>query len=201
LSALTLLGTTLGLGFTSGLNLYATILATGIALRSGWLTLPPTLDGLRVLESTPVLAAAAVLFLVEFVADKVPIVEHAWDVVHTVIRPIGAVWLAWSALGGAHLSPPIETATLLLVGGVSASTHLGKAGTRLLSTSAGGHLFGLNTLLSLLEDVISLIVAPLALAHPLVTLAIVAVVGTSFAMLAAKGYRYLRGTRRRAPSY
>jgi len=201
MSALTLLATTLGLGFTAGLNLYATVLATGFALRAGWLTLPASLDGLRVLESTPVLAVAAVLFVVEFIADKIPFVEHAWDAVHTLVRPIGAVWIAWTAIGGAHLPPAAETALLLIVGGVSASTHLGKAGTRVLATSAGGHVWGLNAILSLLEDVVSFVVAPLALAHPIAALVIVAVVGTAFLMLAAKGYRYLRGTRRRAPSY
>ena len=201
MTAITLLGTTLGLGFTAGLNLYATILATGIAMRLGWLALPAPFEGLRVLSDPVVLVVAGVLYVVEFIADKVPLVEHAWDAVHTVVRPIGGVWIAWAALSGTHLSEPVQLATLLLVGGITAGTHLGKAGSRVVATASGGHLFGLNMALSVLEDAVTFVVAPLAIAHPLAALIAVAVVGFGLFAVATKGYRYLRGTRRQARAY
>ncbi len=196
MTAIALLGTTLGLAFTSGLNLYATVLATGVAIRMGWLSVPPAFGGLDVLAHPAVLAAAAVLYVIEFVADKVPIVEHLWDAVHTVVRPVGAVWVAWTAVSGVHLSAPAETVLLLAVGSVAASTHFGKAGSRVASAVSGGHFAGVGLVLSLFEDLVSFVVAPLAIAHPLVALAITAVLLAALGALVAKGYRYLRGTRR-----
>lgn len=201
MSAVTLLGTTLGLGFASGLNLYATILITGLAVRMGWLTLPAQFGGLAVLAHPAVLTVAAILYVVEFFADKIPFVEHAWDAVHTIIRPAGAVWLAWAALSGTHLSDAEQLALLLLVGGVTASTHFGKAGSRVVATASGGHFFGLNMALSVVEDLATFVVAPLAIAHPAIALIVTLVVGVALFTLAAKGYRYLRGTWHRTRAY
>lgn len=200
MTAIALLGTTLGLGFTSGLNLYATVFVTGLAVRLGWLTLPPQFDGLAVLAHTSVLSVAAVLYAIEFVADKMPVVEHAWDVVHTVVRPAGAIWLGWAAMSGAHVSEVEQTIVVLLVGGVALATHVGKAGSRVAATAAGGHLFGLNMLISIIEDLATFVVAPLAIAHPLIALSVTAVFLIAVIWLAAAGIRYLRGNRKADPS-
>jgi hypothetical protein len=196
MSAIALLGTTLGLGFTAGLNLYATVFVTGLAVRLGWLTLPPQFAGLAVLSHPAVLVVAGVLYVVEFAADKVPVVEHAWDAVHTIIRPLGAIWLGWAALAGTQVSEPAEVAIVLLAGGVALSTHLGKAGSRVVATASGGHLFGLNTAVSLVEDLVTFVVAPLAIAHPLAALTVAVVCLAGVFWLAAKGWRWLRGTAR-----
>jgi hypothetical protein len=168
-----LLGTTLGFAFAAGLNLYATVLVIGAAIRFGWVALPPALAGLSVLAHPAVLIVAAVLYAVEFLADKIPAVDHAWDLVHSVIRPAGAVWIAWRAAGGSGLSEPVEVALLLAAGGVALTTHAGKAGARLAVGATGGHFLGLGILLSLLEDVVAFLVAPLSLLAPVLVLAVV----------------------------
>jgi hypothetical protein len=198
MKTLTLLGTTLGFAFTAGLNLYATIFVIGVALRTGWVVPPPALAGLFVLAHPAVLAAAGVMYVVEFLADKIPAVDHAWDLVHTVIRPVGAVWIAWRTIGGAGLSEPIEVALLLVAGGVALSSHAGKAGTRLATASVGGHFFGLALVLSLVEDLIAFVVAPLALLQPLLVLAFVIVALGGLALGIPAGIRRLR--RKRQPS-
>ena len=118
-----------------------------------------------------VLGAAAVMYVVEFLADKIPAVDHAWDAVHTVVRPVGAAWIAWRTVGGAGFSEPVEVALLLVAGGVALTAHAGKAGTRLAAASVGGHFFGLGVALSLIEDVVAFVMAPLALLKPLLVLA------------------------------
>jgi membrane protein implicated in regulation of membrane protease activity len=75
-----------------------------------------------------VLGVAGGMFLIEFVADKVPWVDSIWDVVHTFVRPAGAVLLAIAALG--DMSPPVLTVAALLAGGASLATHGTKAGVR-----------------------------------------------------------------------
>ena len=192
MKTLTLLGTTLGLSFTAGLNLYATILATGLALRMSWLQLPAGLEGLSVLAHPAVLIVAGILYAVEFLADKIPAVDIVWDVIHTFVRPLGGVLIAWAAVSGAHVPQALEVPLLLLAGGVTLSTHAGKAGTRLASTGAGGHALGAGIGLSLLEDVAAVAIAPLALAHPVAALAVVVVALALLALVAPLGWRLLK---------
>jgi hypothetical protein len=198
MKTLTLLGTALGFAFTAGLNLYATILVIGVTLRFGWIVPPASLSGLSVLAHPAVLGAAGVMYLIEFLADKIPAVDHAWDAIHTFIRPIGAAWIAWRTIGGAGLPEPVEVALMLVAGGVALSSHAGKAGTRLAAASVGGHLFGFGIALSLLEDVIAFAVAPLALLHPLLVLALVVVALIGLVAAIPMGLRVLR--RKRQPS-
>src|SRR5690606_21020527 len=91
-----LLGLTLGTSFASGLNVYAVVATAGLFQRLGWGALPPALE----VQAHPlVLGLSALLFLVEFVADKVPYLDNIWDAVHTFIRPAAAIVLAVGALG------------------------------------------------------------------------------------------------------
>ena len=77
----------LGLSLVSGINLYATILVVGLSIRYEWVMgLPPEL---HVLAHPAVLTVAGILYVVEFLADKVPVVASLWDLVHTFIRPAG----------------------------------------------------------------------------------------------------------------
>jgi len=192
MTALALLGTTLGFAFSAGLNLYATTLVIGLALRFGWVTPPASLAGLTVLADPLVLVVSAVMYLVEFLADKIPAVDHAWDAIHTIVRPVGAAWIAWRTIGGAGLPEPVEVALLLVAGGVALTAHAGKAGTRLASASVGGHFLGVGLALSLLEDLVAFIMAPLAVLQPLLVLAIVIVAVGGLALMIPKGIRVLR---------
>lgn len=196
MKTLTLLGTTLGFAFAAGLNLYATVLVIGVAIRFGWVTLPAQLSTLSILADPIVLGAAAVLYAIEFLADKIPVVDHVWDVGHSVIRPVGAMWIAWRTIGGSGLPEPVEVALLMAAGGVAFSSHAGKAGTRLATASAGGHFLGLGIVLSLLEDALAFVIAPLSLVMPLVVLVLVLVglVGVVFIARRVRRRRRSRAT-------
>src|SRR5260370_22532115 len=92
------LGLALGAGFSSGLNLYATVATLGLLQRFGVLHLPP---GLQALAHPWVLGIAIALYLLEFLADKIPYVDTVWDAIHTFIRPPAAAILAYAAAGAA----------------------------------------------------------------------------------------------------
>ncbi|HOC17732.1 MAG TPA: DUF4126 domain-containing protein [Vicinamibacterales bacterium] len=191
MNTLALLGTVFGLAFSAGLNLYATVLVTGLAVRLDWVSLPQNLSSLEALGHPVVLGAAALLYAVEFLADKIPAVDHLWDAAHSVIRPAGAAWIAWRAAGGSGLSEPAEIALLLAAGGIALTTHATKATTRVAVGATGGHALGLGVGLSLLEDVVAFIVSPLAILIPILILLLVVVT------LAFAGWVVWRLARRR----
>ncbi|MCW5590787.1 MAG: DUF4126 domain-containing protein [Burkholderiales bacterium] len=111
--------------WASGLRLYLVIFALGLAARLGYLTLP---EGLAVLSHAYVIAAAGFLLAIEFLADKVPGIDSAWDAFHTFIRiPAGAL-LAAGAAG--HDLTALTVAAGLLGGTITAGTHFAKAGGR-----------------------------------------------------------------------
>jgi hypothetical protein len=121
------LALSLGAGWASGINLYATILVLGFLGATGRMVLP---EGMEVLADPLVMFAAGFMYLVEFFADKVPGVDTAWDTLHTFIRiPAGAI-LAASAVG--DVGPGAELAAAILGGGMAAASHATKAGTRVL---------------------------------------------------------------------
>lgn len=171
METLSVLGTLTGLAFTSGLRLYSTVLAVGLGARFGYLTVPPALSQLEVLERTPILVLAAVCFVLEFVADKIPWVDSIWDAVHTFIRPIGAAILAATAVGAAD--PAIAVGAALLSGGVALSSHSAKAGARVVANHSPEPFSNIG--LSLAEDGLALGGVWLAISHPLVALALVTI--------------------------
>lgn len=128
LSATALAG---GLSWASGLRLYMTLFMAGAMARAGWLELP---SALQVLESPWVLGVTGVLLVVEFLADKIPGLDSAWDAIQTFIRiPAGAI-LSVAALG--QMDPAWTTIAALLGGTLAASAHFTKAGSRaLINTS------------------------------------------------------------------
>ncbi len=83
---------TMGVAWASGINLYAAILMLGLLGTTGNMVLPP---GLEILMNPLVLFAAGAMYLIEFVADKIPGVDNTWDGLHTFIRiPAGAMLAA-----------------------------------------------------------------------------------------------------------
>src|SRR5258708_12094259 len=92
------LGLALGAGFSSGLNLYATVATLGLLQRFGVIHLAP---GLQRLSHPWVLGTAVALYLLEFFADKIPFVDTIWDAIHTFIRPPAAALLAFPPPGPA----------------------------------------------------------------------------------------------------
>ena len=112
----------MGTAWTSGINLYATVAALGIANRLEMIQLPQNLE---VLSHPGVIAIACIMYLIEFFADKVPYVDTGWDALHTFIRvPAGAI-LAARSLG--DMNPALELMALLAGGSIAFVAHGTKA--------------------------------------------------------------------------
>ncbi|MCD6582001.1 MAG: DUF4126 domain-containing protein [Desulfuromusa sp.] len=117
----------MGVAWASGINLYAAILVLGLLGSTGNIILPADL---QILASPLVLFAAGAMYFIEFIADKIPGVDTSWDALHTFIRiPAGAV-MAVGAVG--EVDPAVSLAAAIAGGGLAASTHATKAGTRVL---------------------------------------------------------------------
>ncbi len=184
----TVLGSTVGIGFLSGFRLYATVLAIGLAVRFHVFTLSQEMSTLSILADTKVLIAAGAICVIEFLADKIPWVDSAWDSVHTVIRPLAAVALAGAALG--DMDPILKTVLALVSGSVALGTHSAKAATR-LAVNHSPEPFS-NVALSLAEDVAAPLGLWVVLQHPVVALGLVSAFGLLFAVLAPRIYRALK---------
>jgi hypothetical protein len=182
---ITTLALTLGIGWASGINLYAAILTLGIMQAAGAIVLPPNLE---ILAEPLVVFAAAFMYMVEFFADKIPGVDSGWDALHTFIRiPAGAV-LAAAAVG------PVDPGWMLaagLVGGtLAAGSHATKAGTRLL-INASPEPFS-NWAASVAEDVSVIAGLWLALHHPIVFVLLLIGFVALVVWLAPKLFRVLK---------
>jgi hypothetical protein len=155
------------LGFASGIRLYAVLLVVGLVGFAGWVQLP---SGLAILQHPWVIGAAAAMFLVEFVADKVPGIDTVWDGIQTFIRiPAGAA-LAAGVFGGMD-SAAWTTVAALLGGSLAATSHFTKAGTRAAANTSPEPFSNLG--LSVAEDITTAGLLWLVLTHPLVALALV----------------------------
>ena len=178
------LGTPLGLAFASGLNAYLPMLAFALAVR--WLHLYGVNPHFAFTTQSWFIAALVILTLLDFVADKIPLIEHVWNAVHTIIRPIAgaivAVVASSSVLPGMHIMAATSTSgsgaapvalsaipvtgvallVILIVGGVLAAlSHTSKLTARFVSTITSAGF--LNIVLSLVEDVLVLIIVLLSL--------------------------------------
>jgi hypothetical protein len=154
--------------WASGLRLYLVVFVLGLAAHQGYVALP---EGLEVLSHPWVIAASGILLTVEFLADKVPGVDSAWDALHTFIRiPAGAL-LAAGAAG--HDLTALTVAAGLLGGSITAGTHLAKAGGRAALNLSPEPLS--NWIASFTEDTLVLGGIWVALNYPAVFLASLAV--------------------------
>ena len=153
-------------GWASGINVYATILVTGLLGRYGGVEGVPD-----VLERNEILLPAAALFAIEFVADKIPYVDNVWDAVHTAIRPTLAAVLGALLAGEAN---DLGEAVAAVLGGTTAlASHAAKASLRLAVNASPEPVS--NIVLSLAEDTVVVAVLLLAVDHPWWALAAAAV--------------------------
>ena len=156
------------LAWASGIRLYLVVFAVGLAGYLGYVELP---HGLKVLEHPWVIGAAGLMLVMEFVIDKVPAMDSAWDAIHTFIRiPAGALLAAGAT--GDTLSA-LTVAAGLLGGTITAGTHLTKAGGRALINTSPEPVT--NWTASFTEDALVLGGIWFAFHHPLVFLAGLAV--------------------------
>lgn len=158
----------MGFSFAAGLNLYATVAILGLASRYEWVRLPPQFAAF---DNNIVIGAALALYLVEFVADKIPWVDSVWDAAHTVIRPVGGAVIAVTTLGEA--SPGMEGLVALLGGALAASSHLTKASARAAANTSPEPFS--NWFLSLAEDAFVVGLGVLALKYPVAAAVVVGV--------------------------
>jgi hypothetical protein len=179
------LGLALGAGFSSGLNLYATVATLGVLQRFGLIHLPPRLE---VLAHPIVLGSAIALYLIEFLADKVPYLDTIWDAIHTFIRPPAAAVIAY----GAAASAPAEWrwVAALLAGGVALTSHSAKASTR-AAVNTVPEPFS-NWALSLGEDALAVWLTWFTTAHPTATIVLVSVLLVVCVVLLYYLFRFAR---------
>ncbi len=143
---ITTLALTMGTAWAAGINLYATIAVLGILGITGNVVLP---EQLTILQDPMVIGAAALMYLVEFFADKTPGVDTGWDAIHSFIRIPAGVMLAAGAVG--EVNPSIVIAAGILGGGIAATSHTIKAGSRVLINTSPEPFS--NWTASILEDV------------------------------------------------
>lgn len=165
---LQLLGVAVGLASLAGVNLYLTVFVTGLAVRFDWIALAPEYTRLEVLGDPVVLSVAGFLCVMEFLADKLPWVDSAWDAVHTAIRPAGAALLAVLVLGDAN--PVFDVIIGLLAAWLGLTTHALKSVVR-LQANASPEPFS-NAGLSVTEDAAVVLGLGLVFTHPLIALVV-----------------------------
>ena len=157
----------MGSAWVSGINLYACVATLGLLSRFAHLKLPGELE---VVTNGWVIGVALALYVIEFVADKVPWVDSTWDVIHTFIRvPAGAV-LAAAAFGDFDRS--IQVIALLLGGGLALSSHGTKAATRAVLNTLPEPVT--NAVVSVGEDILAIVSIVAAVFFPVLLFVIVA---------------------------
>ena len=165
-----LLSNVLGLAIGAGLNLYAAVLVTGLGIRYGWLHNMPGELGL--LAHPVVLFAAGVMYLAEFVADKVPFFTPIWDGIHTFIRPVGGALLALGAT--ADMDPLVKVLAMIGAGTLALGTHSSKMGFRLMAHATPEPTT--HSAISVAEDFGVVMLLALAYEYPWVALPLFAAV-------------------------
>jgi hypothetical protein len=185
LEGLATLGRTMGFSLAAGINLYATVAILGVAQRFGWVALP---EQFKVFDNDWIIGVAGALYVVEFIADKVPWIDSLWDSIHTLIRPVGGALIAVASLGEAN---PVMTGVIALLGGtVAAGSHATKAGTR-VAANATPEPFS-NWFLSLAEDAFVIGLSFITLKFPLLALGVSIVIVLLIVLTARSIWKWLR---------
>lgn len=182
---ITTVSTAAGSAWLSGINLYATVVTLGLLQRYQLVKLPGELG---ILGNWWVIGLAAGLYLVEFIADKIPAVDSVWDALHTFIRvPAGAI-LAATAF--ADFDPAVKTAAMIIGGSIALGSHGAKAATRLAANTSPEPFS--NITLSLLEDMLAFGSTVLMVFFPIAILVVVIIFLVLLIWLAPKVIRALR---------
>ena len=155
------IGTLLGSSWASGINLYMTVAGLGIAQRMHWINLPGNMD---TLGNPLIILVAVVMYIVEFVADKIPFFDSVWDTVHTFIRPVGGAALGYMA--SSHAGPAAQIPVALLTGAVALNSHLTKSTSRVAINSTTPP--GTNSVASVTEDASVFGALYLIIKHPVI---------------------------------
>jgi len=183
------LALSMGGAWASGVNLYGTVVVLGMMDNFGFIDLPPDL---QILASWWVLAIAIFLYLIEFVADKIPVVDSLWDALHTFIRiPAGAL-LAAGAVSGLDLGLGDEAQTVvsLLVGGtIAAGSYFTKAGSRAAINTSPEPVT--NSVASVTEDIAVFGALYTVVFHPVVFFVLLAVFVLLLIWLVPKIWRFI----------
>ena len=188
MEALASLATAAGLGWASGVRLYAVLFFLGLLQLFGIYTLPANLQPLG---NPWVMGASGFMFAIEFFADKIPGFDSVWDAAHTFIRiPAGALLAAAAVAGG---DPGMSVAAAILGGTIAAGSHVTKASTRALINTSPEPLS--NWTASVTEDAASIGVAWTALMFPMVALGFLVVFFVLAFWLLPKIWRGLKRVR------
>jgi hypothetical protein len=154
------------ISFAAGLNVYATVATLGLLARFELLPLPPSL---HLLENWWIIGASIVLFVIEFVADKIPAFDLIWSALHTFVRVPIAALLAYAATS--HLSPGKQLLATVLGGLIALAAHGGKTAARAAVTPSPEPISNIS--LSLAEDALAIFLTWFATQHPYSAAAIV----------------------------
>ncbi len=207
-------GLTYGLALASGVNAYFPLLAFAIAAR--WFHLYKINPNFSFITQTWFMVALAILAVADLLADKIPVVDHIWDAIHTFIRPVAGAFVAAASDNRIHVLPnttymgthimamginlSLTLVVVMITGGVLAlMTHVTKASTRLASTATTAGL--LNIVLSIIEDIGVVIATLLSLFAPAVMFVVVILFVLIFLLLARRILRLFSRRRRQSVGY
>lgn len=182
------IGTAMGAGWSSGISVYGVVALVGVAGRAGWIEAP------SFVEQWWVIAAAVGLFMVEFVIDKIALVDSVWDGVHTVIRPAVGGYLMSTATDTELSVPALAVSGVLL----ALSSHGAKASARLLVNTSPEPVS--NVAVSAGEDGLVLAVMALAISRPEIAIGVVGLLTIASVVMAFVLYRIARRVGRRLRS-
>lgn len=151
MSAVEIIGIAASISLLAGWRLYLCIFAVGLGMKLGWIAVPQHLQALEALSSYWVIGIAGAGAIAEFFADKISWLDSAWDMVHTLVRPVGGALLALAIVDAGN--PVWQIVIVLLGGGATLLTHGAKAGTRVLVNTSPEPVS--NVVVSSSEDVVT----------------------------------------------
>jgi Domain of unknown function (DUF4126) len=178
--------------FAAGVNVYATVATLGLLAHADVVDLPASLG---LLANWWVIGAAGALFLIEFVADKVPFFDVVWNALQTFVRVPVAAALAYAATS--RLSPPEQLATAALGAFVAFVAHGGKMAARVAVTPSPEPFS--NAALSVGEDALAVGLTWFATRYPLLAAAIAIVLVVAVVAVVQRVVRAMRDAFRGAP--
>ena len=183
----TLVAMMVAVSFAAGLNLYATVATLGLLARTNLLALPAPI---AMLSNDWVIGASLLLFVVEFFADKIPVFDLVWNVLHTFVKVPAAALLAWSTMTTSSMSPVGQLMVAIGGGAIAFVAHGGKLAARGAATASPEPVS--NFALSLVEDAVAIGLTWFAAEHPYLAAAIVVVLLVLTVLLIRWAWRLIR---------